>query len=922
MATRNIEAFKLRTELIVDATKAHSEYQKAEGYVKKYGDQVVKTGKEASKAFDGQAVGKKWGSDFGSSAVASITGSIGSLGQTLGALIGTGIAPGIGTAIGSTIGSGIDTALQKVSGPILEQITHGIELNKLLERSKVHFTTFIGNEAEAVAHLEQLKKLSGDTGLRMGVLVEGSQRLEEFTGKLDLTRLFMRAAADQSALFYGDATKGFDSMADALGRIMLRGEDVGKLMKQLEGQGVQWKKYLAEGLGLTEKQVAALVKAGRIRGEGIATLVAQGIERHAGGFAQTVGTVGPGVEQRVGALMEIRAAEGTQRITGGIGDMYTKFAELLASPQAKQIVDFLDKMGGYVVDFTEKAVKTGVSVGGNIAEGLMSFSPATMMQSFTKLGDFVESGLKTVFEIKSPSGRTAREIGEPLGEGLGVGMVRKFQGYLEGKGKDEIVATLEQLLKDPRIKAFLDTIQWAEGGAPNRIVGGKTFSDLSRHPNIVGLRTAKGPSTAAGSYQITGTNDRRLSAQLGLQSFDAHSQALKALAIIAGHPGGLQALMSGDIKNLERFARLDWTSTPGSQIGGGGQKSEQSWMSHFNQFVGGKAVDASNPMPVYVVRDIEGGAAMLNRQGSQGPVASLSLMGQFAQFVQQQDTRTVQLGEEDAAIVTVIDANKELISTTGLTADQIAGISVKMRPLVPLIADVSNTARAAYATNADVQKLNRQLYIENASLGQEIVGAFQQISGMIPGQQTVGKKRGFFSKLLGFAAPFLSFIPGVGPLLGAALSTIAGAAGNALGGNYGAAVSGIAGGFATGGSLQAKFFPGTGAGPAPAHAAQPHRAIGGPGYRGRVYWTGEHGPEPFVAPANGQFLSHRDAMSAMGGGLHPEVMALLERMHATLNRFDSMPADHVVMKGARGLMKAMDGNAGISEQMGRRLRLA
>ena len=57
---RNIEAFKLRTEIVVDATKATSEFKKAEASVMHYGETVKKVGQEATKSFDGQKAGKKW----------------------------------------------------------------------------------------------------------------------------------------------------------------------------------------------------------------------------------------------------------------------------------------------------------------------------------------------------------------------------------------------------------------------------------------------------------------------------------------------------------------------------------------------------------------------------------------------------------------------------------------------------------------------------------------------------------------------------------------------------------------------------------------------------------------------------------------------------------------------------------------------
>lgn len=53
-------------------------------------------------------------------------------------------------------------------------------------------------------------------------------------------------------------------------------------------------------------------------------------------------------------------------------------------------------------------------------------------------------------------------------------------------------------------QSFLDALASAEGtgGDYNIIVGGKKFEG-TQHPNIVGLVTEAGPSTAAGKYQIT-----------------------------------------------------------------------------------------------------------------------------------------------------------------------------------------------------------------------------------------------------------------------------------------------------------------------------------------------------------------------------------------------------------------------------------
>ena len=58
-------------------------------------------------------------------------------------------------------------------------------------------------------------------------------------------------------------------------------------------------------------------------------------------------------------------------------------------------------------------------------------------------------------------------------------------------------------------RALLDSIGDKEGtnryhnSGYNTLVGGGTISDLSKHPGVIGLRTAQGNSTAFGRYQIT-----------------------------------------------------------------------------------------------------------------------------------------------------------------------------------------------------------------------------------------------------------------------------------------------------------------------------------------------------------------------------------------------------------------------------------
>src|SRR5262252_762281 len=683
MATRTIQAFKLRSELVVDASKHHAEYAKAEKEVTQYGKTVSKTAKDIDQAFKGGEAGKKFGAEFGASAVSSITGSISALGTTLGSVIGTAIAPGIGTAIGSTIGSGVDAALEKVSGPILEMIKGGIKLNEEIERTTREFTTFTGSEKQAIAYLEDLKKLSIATGNSFSWVIEQSEHIYDLTGNLKLTNTILKAAIDHAQDFGGEA-ETIAKVGDALGLVAEKGSLASREISKLYKLGIDAKKYLAQATGLQVKEIEKLIKADRLRGDVAARVIAEGIEREKGGFAERIAlTTAYGKRARAETLLQVRAQEATQQFTTkGLGDFYEQVGTALSGAKAQEFVKYIDKFTGTLIDWTERGIKAGVSIGGGIAEGLISSKTLEDLGgSFKKLSAWTTKTLGDIFEMKSPSELMAREVGEPLGEGMGVGLVRGLGKFLQGPGGDELVETLKGLLQDPRIQALLNTIAKAEGGAIDVMAGGRHVQSGARHPGEVVPRsqwftTSKGASSAAGLYQITRTNWRRLAPALGLTNFsDPEQQKLAALALMVGRPGGLAALQSGDVSRMMPLAAKDWTSTPGSTIGGGGQKSRAWWLGQYQSNLaagGGAPPSRSNPVPVYVVKDIEGGAADILRQAAAGPRGAPSgpgsILGTLNSLADNSRDLTLTLGVEDAAIVNVKAAHEELLTTLDATA--------------------------------------------------------------------------------------------------------------------------------------------------------------------------------------------------------------------------------------------------------------
>jgi muramidase (phage lysozyme) len=112
------------------------------------------------------------------------------------------------------------------------------------------------------------------------------------------------------------------------------------------------------------------------------------------------------------------------------------------------------------------------------------------------------------------------------------------------------------------IDKYLNAIANVESGnRPNVIVGGKTFSDFSQHPNVVGVTTEDGPSTAAGLYQITGTTWREEAKKLGLKDFSPASQRAVALSLIEKN-GAMNDVMNGDFNAANRKLGKVWQGLP------------------------------------------------------------------------------------------------------------------------------------------------------------------------------------------------------------------------------------------------------------------------------------------------------------------------------------------------------------------------
>lgn len=138
---------------------------------------------------------------------------------------------------------------------------------------------------------------------------------------------------------------------------------------------------------------------------------------------------------------------------------------------------------------------------------------------------------------------------------------------------------------------FLDFLGAAEGAGYNTVVGGGSFSSYDRHPDVVGVRTKEGPSTAAGKYQITKTTYDDVAPKLGITDFSPASQDRIALELIR-RKGALADVQSGNYEAAISKLGGTWASLPSSPYNQ--PKRSTDWV---NNYFGGTVRPVASSLP-------------------------------------------------------------------------------------------------------------------------------------------------------------------------------------------------------------------------------------------------------------------------------------------------------------------------------------
>lgn len=154
---------------------------------------------------------------------------------------------------------------------------------------------------------------------------------------------------------------------------------------------------------------------------------------------------------------------------------------------------------------------------------------------------------------------------------------------------------LEQALKNPNVRKFLDLVSYTEGTQKNgyrTTFGGGRLNNLNDHPRYLKTFTQtdgkKNKTSAAGRYQFIQPTWDSVAKQYGLRDFSPENQDLGAVALLFQR-GAIPALLKGDYQAAIKKTGDEWASLPSSNY----KQGKKSWSS-VDKFLGGKVGAVSN----------------------------------------------------------------------------------------------------------------------------------------------------------------------------------------------------------------------------------------------------------------------------------------------------------------------------------------
>lgn len=386
---------------------------------------------------------------------------------------------GFGALAGGTAANLLTGGAKALFGHVTDAIEQGIRLRDLIEQQKIGFTSLLGSQQAAVAHMKEVFQFGALTPFRTPELLDYSQKLQAvgMTARDVIPFLTDLGDAMSKAGSFDRMDKAILAITQMRSKNKLTAEEwTGQLSEALPGATA----IAARGLNVSQSDFMEAMTEGRIKLEPFLKLLALEMRKEAGGSMEKIG-LGT-LEGLESTLEDNKMMLWANGVSGGDAfgdpagaykarmDKVKGLIQLYSGPQSKKIADTLGtnaewyyKIQGVIEEnafqsdwFTdllhgdpEGAKAKLKSLGNFIPQGLadgLSSGGALIGDAAKKLGDIIYAGFDSLWQFGSPS-KKAMQMGAWIREGMELGLT---------KGQAKNYANLEALTKaDPD---FLKTL--------------------------------------------------------------------------------------------------------------------------------------------------------------------------------------------------------------------------------------------------------------------------------------------------------------------------------------------------------------------------------------------------------------------------------------------------------------------------------
>lgn len=856
--------------------------------------------------------------------------------------------------------------------PLTEAAEAGVRFNDFLETTEVGLTKtlFGGARDKARAYLKELRDFAGVTPFRTEPLIKIAQYASVVTFKAHEIKGLLTDVGDTIAATGEISEDSVKSVVRAFGKIRGEGRVTAEAMEMLTDAGVNGWEMLAHAIGKSVAETRKLSETGKLNGPGAVEAIRAEMRARYGGMMDELQNTGTGRKSAAEDALQSAQAKATEALTKDINT--TLGAALLQT-------NLVDRLAGTVnsaiapVSGLIRTAAVGL-LGGGITSGLKEGIEAGRSLVGSAVKDFaldtLIGGFKSWLGINSPA-KTMIPLGHSMAEGIAVGLdegvdlfsaqmmgsvdrlIGNIESFANGRGGRRRLSTqqvnrqrLEQIAaQEP---GFLDALK---RGSAQRGINPDDFLNLmavesSFRKSVLNkwgylglgqvgrderqqLGLPRGDREAQGLFERNSYTwqlenvlfpfydiKNRVSRRQGHGNLSDLSEMYAAWG--SGHskgdPNAVHATRGGRRASMYRNNPA-WDPNRDGRIQEYefGVAARAALGAGVSFTVNGGPVSNVNPVPVVIARgDLTGGVGVFAAQSPYGGRGGGGEWGEVASPAEVAPLATAH------AAVEVLEEVRTDLSGVHLSLVELPQATTSAGIAMGVVERDARRAAEGMKGGAVAAGQFAKLVIGSGeSVAKRLTAAFNSLGAMIPGQQ-VGKKRGFLSKMLGFAAPFLNFIPGVGPIL----STLAGIGSSVLGGDYGSAFTQGVPGFSSGGAFRrgssssggstaggTSSDPGVGAGLEP-------RANGGPVRKGRAYTVGDRGPrqywevfEPetdgYVYPSVEAYEGSRRGSSSAGGGhkgggvMGGALASVLNKMEAHFARLETVSPEHVFTTGAK-----------------------